>query len=371
MARQLVATAALLCAALFEVEFARAEILIGAAGPLTGPNAYIGDQAQQGAEMAVADLNARGGVLGQQVRLIVIDDACDAGQAVAAAQKLVSERVVFVVGHLCSSASIAAAETYERAGVIMISPGSTNPAFTEQGHSNVFRVCGRDDHQGAIAARHLANQWRDKKIAILHDETTYGKGLADATKLELNRLGVSEALYEGYRSGTSDYYDLARRLIAAEIDVVYVGGYYQEIGLIIREVREQGSELQLVSGDALATEGFWQVAGPAAEGTLFTFFPDPRLSPVASEVVEQFRNNGFEPEGYTLTSYAAVQVWAQAAERADATDTTSLITALRINEFNTVLGKISFDRKGDIRRPAFVWYLWKDGRYAPTGPSTH
>jgi branched-chain amino acid transport system substrate-binding protein len=370
MAR-LLAAGALLATALFGSPVARADILIGAAGPLTGANAYIGDQAQQGADMAVADLNARGGVLRQQVRLIIVDDACDAGQAAAVAQKLVSERIVFVVGHLCSNASIAAAEIYDKAGVIMISPGSTNPTLTEQGHNNVFRVCGRDDQQGAVAARHLAKQWRDKKIAILHDGTTYGKGLADATKAELNRLGMRETLYEGYRPGLSDYSDLARRLIAGGIDVVYVGGYYQEIGLLIREAREQGSELRLVSGDAIATEGFWQVAGTAADGTLFTFFPDPRLSPAASEVVDRFRKTGFEPEGYTLTSYAAVQAWAQAAEKVGTTDVKSLIAALHTNEFDTVLGKIGFDKKGDIRQAAFVWFLWRDGKYAPTEPSTH
>jgi branched-chain amino acid transport system substrate-binding protein len=370
MVRQLFLAGAFL-AALCEIPAARADVLIGAAGPLTGANAYIGDQAQQGVEMAVADLNARGGVLGQQVRLIIVDDACDPGQAAAAAQKLVGERILFVVGHLCSGASIAAAEIYERAGIIMISPGSTNPAFTEQGRTNVFRVCGRDDQQGAIAAAHLADYWRDKKIAILHDGSTYGKGLADATKLELNRLGVRETLYEPYTPGLSDYSDLARKLIAAGIEVAYVGGYYQEIALLIREAREQGSELQLVSGDAIATEGFWQVAGPAAEGTQFTFFPDPRLSPAAGEVVERFRKNGFEPEGYTLGSYAAVQVWAQAAERVGATEPKSVIAALHASEFDTVLGKIGFDEKGDVRQPAFVWYLWRDGKYSPTEPPTH
>ena len=179
---------------------ARAEVLIGVAGPMTGKLAWIGEQVQRGAEMAVADINAAGGVLGQQVRLITVDDFCDPEQAVAAAQKLVADGVVLVVGHYCSGASIPASKVYEAAGVLQISPGSTNPLLTEQGRANVFRVIGRDDAQGIVAGNYLADHWGDKKIAILHDGTTYGKGLADETKKQLNKRGVTEAIYEAYDS---------------------------------------------------------------------------------------------------------------------------------------------------------------------------
>ena len=158
---------------------ARADVLIGAAGPLTGPNAYMGEQIQRGVEMAVADLNAAGGVLGQPLRLMAIDDACDGGQAVAAAHRLVAAKVPFVVGHLCSGASIPAAKVYEGAGIIQMTPASTNPQLTEEGRANVFRICGRDDQQGAIAGDYLVERWRDAKIAILNDGSVYGRGLAD------------------------------------------------------------------------------------------------------------------------------------------------------------------------------------------------
>ena len=131
---------------------------------------------QRGAEMAVADINAAGGVLGQQVRLISVDDFCDPEQAVAAAQKLVADGVVFVVGHYCSGASIPASKVYEAAGVLQISPASTNPLLTEQGRANVFRVIGRDDAQGIVAGNYLADHWGDKKIAILHDDIDLWEG---------------------------------------------------------------------------------------------------------------------------------------------------------------------------------------------------
>ena len=344
---------------------ARADLLIGAAGPLTGSNAYVGEQMQQGVEAAVADINAAGGVLGEQLKLLVVDDACDGGQAVAVAGQLAASGVAFVSGHLCSGTSISASEVYEKAGIVQISPASTNPKLTELGRANVFRVCGRDDQQGVVAGAYLAEQWRDEKIAILHDGSVYGQGLAEETRKELNRLGVTEAIFAAYTPGQSEYSGLVAKLRDAGIQVVYVGGYYQEAALIIREARDNGYDLQLVSGDATATDSFWQIAGRAGEGTLFTFFPDARRNPAARDVVERFRELGTEPEGYTLFSYAAVQVWAEAAAKAGSAKLEPVIAALRSQEFDTVLGPISFDAKGDPTKLGFVWYVWRNGAFVP------
>ena len=179
---------------------AQAEILIGGAGPNTGPLAWIGEQMQRGAEMAVDDINAARGVLGEQVQLVTVDDFCDPEQAVAAAKKLVSEGVIFVDGHYCSGASIPASEVYEAAGVLQISPASTNPLLTDQGRANVFRVIGRDDAQGTVAGNYLADRWAGKKVAIFHDGTTYGKGLADETRKQLNQAGRERSDLPGIRA---------------------------------------------------------------------------------------------------------------------------------------------------------------------------
>ena len=178
-----------------------AEILIGVAGPMTGKEAWFGAQVERGTAMAVADLNAAGGVLGEQVELITADDFCDPEQAVAAANKLVSDGVIFVVGHYCSGASIPASEIYEAAGVLMISPTSSNPMLTELGRANVFRVMYRDDAVGIVAGNYLADHWPDQKIAILHDDTVYGRGLAEETKKQLNRRALTEAVYQAYVPG--------------------------------------------------------------------------------------------------------------------------------------------------------------------------
>jgi branched-chain amino acid transport system substrate-binding protein len=183
---------------------AHAEVRIGFAAALTGPMAWAGGATLEGAEAAVADLNARGGVLGEQIEMITADDYCDGEQAVAAANKLVAAGVVAVFGHMCSGAAIPASKIYSDAGLLMISNFATNPMLTEQGFRNVFRVVGRDDLQGRIAGDLLAERWGDKRIAILHDGKAYGKGLAEETKKRLNERGTAEAMFEAIEPGKAD-----------------------------------------------------------------------------------------------------------------------------------------------------------------------
>ena len=340
-----------------------ADIIIATAGPMTGQYASFGEQMRRGAEMAVADLNAKGGVMGQKLVLKIGDDACDPKQAVAVANKFVSEKVVFVAGHFCSGSSIPASKVYTEEGILQISPASTNPKLTDEGGDNVFRVCGRDDQQGTVAGNYLADHFKGKKIAIIQDKTAYGKGLADETKKQLNKRGIKETMYEAYTAGEKDYSALVSKMKNAGIDVVYVGGYHTEAGLMIRQAREQGYNVQLVSGDALVTDEYWKITGKAGQGTLMTFSPDPRKNPAAAAVVQKFRAQKYEPEGYTLYTYGAIQAWAEAATKAKSTNWKKVADALHKNKFNTVLGKIGFDKKGDVTAPGYVFYVWKDGKY--------
>ena len=350
--------------ALFMGAFAAsAEIVIGAAGPMTGQYAAFGEQMRRGAEMAVADINAAGGVLGQTLQLEIGDDACDPKQAVAVANQFAGKGVVFVAGHFCSGSSIPASDVYEEENIVQISPASTNPKLTEAGKFNVFRTCGRDDQQGYVAGNFMAEHFGEMNIAIIHDKTAYGKGLADETRGVLNEKGKSEALYEAYTAGEKDYSALVSKLKQNAIDILYVGGYHTEAGLIVRQMREQGMETRLVSGDALVTDEYWSITGEAGKGTLMTFSPDPRKNPTATDVVARFRQGGYEPEGYTLYTYGAIQAWAMAAEAAGTTDTAKVVDALKSGQFDTVLGNIGFDEKGDVSAPGYVFYEWKDGGY--------
>src|ERR1700746_2701896 len=192
-------------------------IPIAVVGPITGSNAALGEQMKRGAEMAVADINARGGILGKKLDLIVADDACDPKQAVAAANEVVGKKVVFVAGHYCSSASIPASAVYNEAGVLQITPASTNPALTDdaakKGWDNVFRSCGRDDVQGAVAGKYLAEHYKGKRVAIVHDKTAYGKGIADETMKAMNKAGLKERMYEAITKGAQALTGSTRKIM--------------------------------------------------------------------------------------------------------------------------------------------------------------
>ena len=361
-----VLAALLVCSGvLWQSGAARADVAIGVAGPMSGSNASFGVQLYEGAVQAVADLNARGGVLGERVDLIKGDDACDPRQAVSVANDMQSQGAVFVDGHYCSASSIPASKVYTDAGIIEISPASTNPAYTDNGAWNIFRVCGRDDQQGRVAGDYIAKHFADRKIAILSDNSAYGKGIADQTRKFMNAAGKQETLYLTYVPGDSDYSALVSRLKEAGITVAYLGGYHPEGGLILREARAQGLDLQLIGGDSLVTSEFWQITGPAGEGTLMTFPSDPRNLPTAAAVVASFKARGVDPEGYVLYSYAAVQVWAEAAQKAGSIDPQKVAAVLKSGgPWNSVLGPISFDAKGDIVNSNYVFYQWHDGNYA-------
>jgi branched-chain amino acid transport system substrate-binding protein len=343
---------------------ARADIAVATAGPMTGAEAAFGEQMRKGAEMAVADLNAAGGLLGQKLKLEVGDDACDPKQAVAVANDLAKKGVKFVGGHFCSSSSIPASQVYNEEGVLQISPASTNPKLTEQGFKNVLRVCGRDDQQGQIAGEYLAKTYKGKNIAILNDKTAYGKGLAEETQKSLNKAGIKEVLFEAYAKGEKDYSALVSKLKQAAVDAVYVGGYHTEAGLIARQMKDQGLNAPIISGDALVTNEYWAVTGAAGEGTMMTFGPDARDLPGAKALVEKFRKAGYEPEGYTLYTYAAFQIYADAVTKAGSTDVAKVREELAKGKYDTVIGPIAFDAKGDLTTPAYVWYKWTNGAYA-------
>jgi branched-chain amino acid transport system substrate-binding protein len=337
---------------------------VAVVGPITGQYASFGAQMKNGGELAVEDINAAGGVLGKKLDLEFGDDACDPKQAVAVANQMTGNNVALVAGHYCSGSSIPASKVYTEANIVQISPASTNPAFTDnRAGPNIYRVCGRDDQQGGVAGKYIASHFSDKKVAFVHDKTAYGKGLADETKKAMNEAGKQEAMYEAITAGEKDYSALVSKLKQANIDLVYFGGYHTEAGLIIRQMRDQGMNTILMGGDALITQEFWSITGPAGEGTLMTFSPDPRKNPAAAEVVKRFKDKGIEPEGYVLYTYAALQAWKQAAEKAKSIESADVVKAMNDTEFDTVIGKFKFNEKGDPNLPPYAVYRWSNGTY--------
>jgi branched-chain amino acid transport system substrate-binding protein len=335
---------------------ASAQIKMGVAGPITGPNAAFGAQLKNGADQAVADINAGGGILGQKITLSYGDDVSDPKQGVSVANKFSGDGVKYVIGHFNSGVTMPASEAYQENGILEITPSATNPQITERGLWNIFRTCGRDDQQGKVAGEYIVAHFKGKKIAIVHDKTTYGQGLADET----NAKGMKEVLYEGINIGDKDFSALVSKIKASGADLVYWGGLFTEGGLIVRQMRDQGVKAPLMGGDGITSDEFASVGGPGVEGTLMSFPPDPRNRPEAKAVVEKFRAAKFEPEAYTLYSYAAVQIIKAAAEQAKSIDTKKVADAMHSGKpFKTVIGDISYDKKGDITRLDYVMYVWK------------
>jgi len=345
-----------------------ADIKIGVAGPMTGANASFGEQYMKGAQAAADEINAHGGVNGGKIILVAGDDACEPKQAVAVANKLADQdKVAGVVGHFCSSSTIPASAVYADAGVIAITPGSTNPQVTERGLTAMFRMCGRDDQQGVVAGDYIVDVLKGKKVAVINDKDTYGKGLADATAKQLTARGVKPVLEEGLTRGEKDFSALVTKIRAAGADVVYFGGLHPEAGPLVHQLREQGlKDVKFMSDDGVVTDELVTTAGGAqyVDGVYMTFGADPRLLPDSKAVVDQFRKSGYEPEGYTLYAYASIQALAAGFNGAKSDKGEDAAKWLKANPVKTVMGTKTWDSKGDLKVSDYVVYQWdKDGKY--------
>lgn len=347
---------------------AHADILLGMAGPLTGGEAAIGDQEKHGFEMAVADLNAKGGILGQQIKTFIEDDACDPKQAVAVANRMASNNVVAVIGHMCSGSTIPASSVYNESNILMITPSATNPKVTDDAFknhwNNIYRVCGRDDDQGKVAADYILKHAKDKPVAIVDDKSAYGKGLAEETRKALNAAGKKEAMYEEISAGDTDFSALITKMKSEKIDTLFYGGYSAEAGLITRQARDQGLKMTILSDDGISNADYYAITGAAGDGTLLTFAPDPEKRVEAKAVIDAFKKSGWDPAGYTLYTYAAVQVFAQAAEKAKSTKLADLAKTMHSDTFNTVIGPIKYNEKGDVAGNQFVIWEWRGGKFS-------
>jgi branched-chain amino acid transport system substrate-binding protein len=350
-------------AAIFWCSGAYAEtIKIALPGPLTGPVTQYGDMARAGAMTAVEQLNAAGGAY--QFELVPIDDACEPKQAVLAANKIVSQGIKFVVGHLCSGATIAGADIYENEGVVMISPAATAPQLTEaKPRKFIFRTIGRDDQQAPAAASYIATSLKPKKVAILHDKQSYGQGLANSVRATLEAAKVPVALFEGINAGESDYSAVITKLKSQGVDVVYYGGYFPELGLLLRQAREQGLKAVFVGPEGAGNKNLNAIAGPAAEGLLLTQPADFSADPANAAIKQAFLNKKRDPVGgFQMPAYAAIQVLAQAIAATKSDDPGKVAAYIHSHPFKTAIGMIEFTPKGDLKSFKFDIYTWhKDG----------
>jgi branched-chain amino acid transport system substrate-binding protein len=303
------------------------------------------------------------------VVLVYGDDASDPKQGVSVANRFVADGVQFVIGHYNSGVSIPASLVYEENGILEITPGSTNPSYTERQLWNTFRVCGRDDQQGAVAARYISANFKGKKVAVIHDKTPYGAGIATEVQKGLASLDIEIALTDSVNVGDKDFGALISKLKDAGVELIYFGGVYTEAGLLVRQAADQGLRAVLFGGDGITSAEFGQISGKAGEGTLMTFAPDPRQLPMAKTVVDQFRKAGFEPEAYTLYAYGALQIIKAGIEASDSSDASLVADRLhRGLTVETVLGSIAFNAKGDRKDEDYTVYGWETDK---TGKLTY
>ena len=339
---------------------ASAQIKIGLTGPITGPNAAFGKQLQNGAEQAAAAINAAGGMNGQKIELVITDDVSKPEQGVSIANKYFGDGIKFVVGPFNSGVTIPSSSKYAEYGILQITPSATNPSITERGLWNTFRTCGRDDQQGGVAGAYLGGAMKAKKVAIVHDKTPYGKGLADETQKAYNKLGGKEVLYEGVNVGEKDFAALVSKIKQAGAEIVYWGGLHTEGALITKQLKDGGVTAILMSGDGIASNEFATIGGDSVIGTKMTFPPDPRKRPEATAALAQFKAINYDPEAYTLYSYAALQVVVQAANAIKSNDPKLVAAEMhKGGVYKTVIGDLKYDSKGDITRPDYTTYTWK------------
>jgi branched-chain amino acid transport system substrate-binding protein len=341
-------------------------IVIAVAGPLSGDFAHFGEQMRHGAEQAVADLNAHGGVLGRQIRLVIEDDGCKPDRATSAAEDAADNGAVFVAGHFCSGSSIPASKVYHDHGILQITPASSNPRLTDEaadaGWTNVFRVYGRDDRQAEFAGSWIAANFKGAPIAIVTDGSAFSELLAGSVKNSMSQGGMKPVLEDSIAPGLPDYSGLMNELKADKIRVLYFAGQYAEAAVIAKQVQARGLRVQILGSDALNTDEFLAAADFAAEGVTLTAEADATQFASAQELVSAFQAQGVTPTDTTIRSYAAVRLWADAAAKAGATEADKVAATLRAGSWTTVLGNLAFDAKGDPTKPDYAIYIVSGGK---------
>lgn len=336
-----------------------ADIKVAVVGAMSGPVAQWGDMEFNGARQAIKDINARGGIKGDKLVAVEYDDACDPKQAVAVANKIVNDGVRYVIGHLCSSSTQPASDIYEDEGILMITPGATNPELTARGYQMIMRTAGLDSSQGPTASKYILEHVKPQRIAIIHDKQQYGEGLARSVQDGLKKAGANIVFFDGITAGDKDFSTLVARLQKENIDFVYYGGYYPEMGQILRQARAVGLKTQFMGPEGVGNASLSNIAGPAGEGMLVTMPKRYDQDPANKSIVDALKAEKKDPSGpYVWITYAAVQSLATALERSGSAEPADLVKDLKANGAKTVIGPLNWDEKGDLKGFEFGVFQW-------------
>ena len=343
------------------------DIKVAVVGAMSGPVAQWGDMEFNGARQAIKDINAKGGIKGDKLVGVEYDDACDPKQAVAVANKIVNDGIQYVIGHLCSSSTQPASDIYEDEGILMISPGATNPELTQRGYEHIMRTAGLDSSQGPTAAKYILEKVKPQRIAIIHDKQQYGEGLARSVQDSLKAGNANIVFFDGITAGEKDFSALIARLQKENIDFVYYGGYYPEMGqmqhvAVIRQLRQAraiGLKTQFMGPEGVGNASLSNIAGAAAEGMLVTMPKRYDQDPANKGIVDALKADKKDPTGpYVWITYAAVQSLATAMDRTGSKAPLDLVKDLKAHGADTVIGPLNWDEKGDLKGFEFGVFQW-------------
>ncbi len=357
--------------------FAQETIKIGVPVPLSGSYSRAGKDIMNGAQLAADDINAKGGVLGKKIELVQEDDKCDADAAASAAQALVDKGVVAVAGGYCSSAAIPELRVFRGANIPYVMDASTNPELTETGWDGAFRTIGRDDEQGPFAAKFMKEVLHAKSVAVINDNTTYSKGLAENTVDALKKQGVEVVYDDAVTPGQMDYADVAKNVAALKPEVIYYTGYYPEAALLMKDVRQLNLPVKyLMGGDGTTDPTLIRTAGPAAKGIMCTTAPLPQF--LTNEKAHRFvagykKAYGIGPGPYSIYEYDAVSLVAKAIADAKSAKAADITAALhKVKNFDGATGDITLNDKGDRANAAYMAVIAQGGSfkaYRELGPN--
>ncbi|MGI0117164.1 ABC transporter substrate-binding protein [Zooshikella sp. RANM57] len=348
--------------------WAGSQVDVAVVGPRSGPVTEYGDMQFTGARYSADDVN-QSAAHSVHLNLISFDDACDPQQAVDVAKKIVQQKIQYVIGHLCSSATQVAAPIYEKNNILMITPASTSPSITQQGYRLVFRTIGLDSKQGPLAAEFIMHH-KPKNLAIIHDRQQYGKGVAEAVKTTLMQNKFPIKLMLEVEVGRMNFDQEVEILKRQEIDFIYYGGYYPELAHMLRQSKRQGLSIQAMGPEAIASQDIMPLSAQAADGLLVTLPPAFSTWPEAKNIVERLHQEKLdEGSPFIYTSYAAVQVLAKAISTSKSLVPADIANTLRQKSFDTLIGSLSFNDAGDLNQFKFeVFRMDADGKMSKVFP---
>jgi branched-chain amino acid transport system substrate-binding protein len=347
-----------------------ATVKIGSASPLTGPQAHIGIDIRNGVQLAIDDANAAGVEIGGRkvkLELVAEDDEANPTKAATVAQKFVDAKVAAVVGHFNSGASIPASKVYSDAGIPQISPGSTNPKYTQQGFKTTFRVVAHDDQQGPTIARFSVENLKVKKVAVIDDSTAYGQGLADAFEKTAKSMGAEVVAREHTTDKDTDFKAILTKIKGRGPDLIMFGGIDPQAGPMVKQMGELGIKAKFIGGDGMQTPNFIKLAGPGAEGAMASIpgLPKDKM-PGGAAFLKKYKDKyNQDVELFAPMGYDAVMVFVDSMKRAGSSDPAKFLPEVGKTNYQGVIGPIAFDDKGDLKNGPITIYVVKGGKWEP------